>query len=273
MAGVARGGKVTTAAPLASHWLAHDFSHMWDESSLLEEQIRYYRERASEYDQWFLRQGRYDRGREHRRRWFAEIRQVEEALRLAGPRGDVLELACGTGIWTQRLLRYASSITAIDAAPEAIALNRERLQGPKVEYVLSDIFTWRPPRRYDFVFFGFWLTHVPPDRFERFWDLVARALEPGGWVFFVDSRHNPDSTATDHELSRKSHRVQQRRLNDGRTFDVIKVFYDPAPLGLRLQDLGWKGTIVETREFFIYGALQRDSASRLSVGGFDEAAQ
>jgi hypothetical protein len=42
------------------------------ESDILQEQVQYYRERASEYDEWFFRQGRYDRGEEHRQQWFSE---------------------------------------------------------------------------------------------------------------------------------------------------------------------------------------------------------
>jgi demethylmenaquinone methyltransferase/2-methoxy-6-polyprenyl-1,4-benzoquinol methylase len=70
---------------------------------LIEEQIAYYQARAGEYDEWFLRQGRYDHGPEMNARWFAEVEQVARALEAFAPAGDVLELASGTGLWTQRL--------------------------------------------------------------------------------------------------------------------------------------------------------------------------
>lgn len=94
---------------------------------LLDEQISYYRARAWEYDEWFHRRGRYDRGEPHRRAWFAEVEQVEAALREARPRGRVLELACGTGIWTRRLVELAKDVTALDASPEVMRINRERV--------------------------------------------------------------------------------------------------------------------------------------------------
>jgi hypothetical protein len=69
-----------------------------DEGQIVESQMAYYRARAGEYDQWFLRQGRYDQGPEHRTRWFQELAIVETALREEVRGADVLELACGTGL-------------------------------------------------------------------------------------------------------------------------------------------------------------------------------
>jgi len=83
-----------------------------EEHGVLAEQLAYYRARAPEYDEWFLRQGRYDHGDAHRRLWFGEVATVEKALAEAGPASDILELACGTGIWTQRLVAKATRLTA-----------------------------------------------------------------------------------------------------------------------------------------------------------------
>jgi SAM-dependent methyltransferase len=132
-----------------------------DEEQIVAEQLAYYRARAPEYDEWFLRQGRYDRGDEHRAQWFAEVDLLEAALDQAEPGGDVLELACGTGIWTGRLAAAARRLTAVDASPEALALNRARGGAPHVTFVEADLFRWQPPATYDFIFFGFWLSHVP----------------------------------------------------------------------------------------------------------------
>ena len=82
---------------------------------LLAEQRRYYRERAPEYDDWWFRRGGYALDPETAARWFADVRELEAALEAFGPRGDVLELAAGTGIWTRHLLRHADRVTAVDA--------------------------------------------------------------------------------------------------------------------------------------------------------------
>src|SRR5918911_4907561 len=83
---------------------------------LLAEQRRYYRERASEYDDWWFRRGGYVLDAETAAAWFADVRELEAALDAFAPRGDVLELAAGTGIWTRHLLRHADRVTAVDAA-------------------------------------------------------------------------------------------------------------------------------------------------------------
>jgi demethylmenaquinone methyltransferase/2-methoxy-6-polyprenyl-1,4-benzoquinol methylase len=104
------------------------------------------------------------------------------------------------------------------------------------------------------VFFSFWLSHVPPERFEAFWAMVRGALAPGGRVFFVDSLRTEQSTATDHRLpDAESDVVLERRLNDGRSFHIYKVFYDPTALGERLAALGWRASVRATGSFFLHG--------------------
>jgi len=87
-----------------------------------------------------------------------------------------MELACGTGIWTEQLLRHAAEITTVDASPEMLGIASRRVESDRVRFVLADIFNWEPDRRYDVVFFGFWLSHVPLERFDAFWAPVAQCL-------------------------------------------------------------------------------------------------
>ena len=74
----------------------------------------------------------------------------------SGRGGEVLELAAGTGVWTEQLLRLSERVTAVDAVAEVLELNRARTGGA-AEYLLADLFAWQPPRRFDVCFFGFWL--------------------------------------------------------------------------------------------------------------------
>lgn len=226
-----------------------------DDTELLDQQIAYYRARAAEYDEWFLRQGRYDRGPEHRAEWLGELAQIEEALRSTVKGTEVLELACGTGLWTRHLAAGNRRVVALDSSPEALAINRDRVRSASVEYVEADMFSWMPPMPFDAVVFAFWLSHVPSSRFDVFWEAVRRALKPDGLVFFADSLLQQDSTARDHNPTDGSG-VVRRRLNDGREFDIVKVFYEPRELEARLRERGWYGWVRSTGKYFLYGAVR-----------------
>ena len=126
--------------------------------AILHEQMDYYRARAGEYDRWFFREGRYDRGEQATRAWFQDIGQVQEVLSDVPLDGaDVLEFAPGTGLWTKFLCRRARHVTAVDASSEMIDQARRRLGefANKVQFVEADLFLWEPTTEYDAVSFAF----------------------------------------------------------------------------------------------------------------------
>jgi demethylmenaquinone methyltransferase/2-methoxy-6-polyprenyl-1,4-benzoquinol methylase len=152
------------------------------------------------------------------------------------PFDAVLELACGTGWWTQWLAEHGRRVTAVDAAEEMLALNRERVKATNVKYIAADIFSWKPNRKFDLVFFAFWLSHVPHDRFAAFWQLVGDSLAPHGRVFFVDELDTEEARGQE---TRVGGDAVLRTLEDGRQFRAVKVFYQPSELEAKLRTLGW----------------------------------
>lgn len=223
--------------------------------SIISDQIEYYRRRAEEYDEWHRREGRYNRGEEHREQWFKELDIVRSALTSCAPFGNCLELACGTGLWTGDLAQNADSVLALDSSPEMIEFNRSHVRRNNIQYRQADIFKWSPESQYDFIFFGFWLSHVPRDEFRPFWEKMKKALRPNGMIFFVDSLKTQDSTAVNHKRLDNSG-VVERKLNDGRTFHIVKIFYEPEKLMEKLAVYRWQGEISKTGEFFYYGIMK-----------------
>jgi SAM-dependent methyltransferase len=215
-----------------------------DARGLLDEQIRYYSERAEEYDATASPPG------DPLASFGASLDAALERFR---PEGEVLEIACGTGSWTSKLLRHADRITALDASSEMLALAGAKVDDdPRVRFVQADIFQWAPERRYDVAFFANWLSHVPPALFAGFWRSVGEALCPDGRVFVVDELE--DAWRHDHLredfVSGVDIPIVRRTLSDGREFEIVKVFWRGNELEDALRDLGWAITVHEAGPFF-----------------------
>lgn len=201
---------------------------------LLDEQLRYYRALAPTYVERAIRS--------------ADGARLERELAAAIDahcQGDVLELACGPGSWTGMLAARARTVTAVDGAPEMLELAAAAVSADHVRFEQADIFAWRPPRRYDAVFFGFWLSHVPDERWDGFWALVRGCLAPGGRVVFVD-----DGYRTGDELVYGADSsIVERRLGDGSRHRIVKVKRTAAGVQHRLAADGWS---VEVRPVGIF---------------------
>jgi demethylmenaquinone methyltransferase/2-methoxy-6-polyprenyl-1,4-benzoquinol methylase len=205
---------------------------------MLAEQLAYYRAIANEYEDHSIDVAGQD-----------DLLAAIDGFR---PSGDVLELACGAGIWTQFLVRSATSVTAVDAAPEMLARAKARTDLAAVRFVEADLFSWQPDRRYDTVFFGFWLSHVPEEHFESFWSLVDDCVRPGGDVFFCDDSFRAEAELIEGESSP----IVERRLNDGTPFRVVKVPYRAEDLERRLRAMGWNIAVTAAGPFY-WGAGRR----------------
>ena len=216
------------------------------DAPLLAEQIAYYRAIADEYEDHAL-----------------AVPGEEELIAAVdgfGATGDLLELACGPGAWTERLLRQAASVTVVDSAPEMLARAAARVGRSRVTFIHADLFTWQPSRRYDAVFFGFWLSHVPLDRFDAFWELIDRCLAPGGRVLFVDDGYRTAEELIEGEGSS----TIERRLNDGTAFRAVKVPHGAADLEQRLAAVGWQIRVQATADGpFYWGSGCRRSTGRV----------
>jgi demethylmenaquinone methyltransferase/2-methoxy-6-polyprenyl-1,4-benzoquinol methylase len=216
--------------------------------ALLAEQVAYYRARASEYDETTpIGDDDASRG------------QILEALEQFAPSGQVLELACGTGEWTRELARHGSRLTALDAAPEVLAIASARVRDDSVCFIQGDIFGWQPDRRYDVVFFSAWLSHVPPQRFDRFWELVRDCLEPDGRVFLIDEL--PAVAEHEQPIAAAVAPAVQRPLRNGTRYRAVKVFYEPDELRARLARLGWTTSVHEVGWRFFYAIAVRNRPS------------
>ena len=215
---------------------------------LIDEQIAYYRARAMEYDATSSPVGDP---------FEADANRIRDALRAAAPAGRVLELAAGTGQWTGILAERADDLLVTDAAPEMLELNRSRVgERGNVRYQVLDAFEPSDIGRFDAVFFGFFLSHVPPGRLAAFWEVLDGLLAPGGHVVFVDEgvHFEWEEDWIDEEAG-----IVRRPLTDGSVHRAVKVLWRPDELSRRLAELGWHASVQAEGPFY-WGTATRGSS-------------
>lgn len=222
------------------------------------EMLAYYEARAPEYDDWYLRRGRYERGPVHDAAWNAELDAAGRWLDALPIHGEIVELAAGTGWWSP-LLASKGELSLYDAAPAPLDRARERLLAHRLRAHLHVRDAWaEPDRAVDAVFTGFWLSHVPRARLDAFLGIVRRWLKPGGTFAFIDSLPDPQSSAIDHPAPADDASV--RRLADGREFTVVKVYYPPDELERAIRAAGFSDAdVTTTGRFFLTGVATAGS--------------
>jgi ubiquinone/menaquinone biosynthesis C-methylase UbiE len=189
----------------------------------------YYAARASEYDRIYLKPERQ-----------ADLRQIEVWLPSLLSGATVLEVACGTGYWTQFIAPVAASIVALDSAPETLRIAEQRVTASNVRFRVGDAYALsQPGRSFDAAFAGFWFSHVPLERQREFLRGLNAALEPGARVVLLDNLFVPGSSSPIAEEDREGNTYQHRSLNDGSIHRVLKNFPSEAQLhALAAEGLG-----------------------------------
>jgi ubiquinone/menaquinone biosynthesis C-methylase UbiE len=214
--------------------------------------VAYYEARAAEYDDWYLRRGRYARGPIHDAAWDAELDGAGAWLDGLPIGGEIVELAAGTGWWSP-LLAGKGELWLYDAAEAPLERARDRLLAHRLRAHIHVRDAWaEPDRQVDALVCNFWLSHVARDRTGAFLELARRWLKPGGTFAFIDSLPDSQSGAADHPAPADDRAV--RRLADGREFTIVKVFRSPDDLDAALRAAGFSDvSVTTTGRFFLLG--------------------
>ena len=183
--------------------------------------VTYYRLRAREYDQVYLRPERQD-----------DIRAIGVWLSAAVVGRRVLEVAAGTGYWTPIMSATAESVVATDINPETLAIAKARdYPRDNVEFRIADAYVPDAVSGdFDCVFAGYFLSHVPRDKVAPFMRSVVDRAGSGGQVLMVDNLYVDDSNLPITRTDPDGNTYQTRQLDNGETFEVLKNFYDAEEL-------------------------------------------
>lgn len=224
-----------------------DAGHVSDEQ--LQEQLQYYSDRAPEYDDWWQRKGSFDQGDGSNSAWFRDVEVALGVLDRTDLGRSCIELAPGTGIWSVKLAPRVAELTLVDGSKEMLERNPVTRE-PHVHVEIADLFALRPVRKFDSVVFTFWISHVPEERLDEFFQLVSALLNDNGRVFFVDDL--PKATSAPHVEAAQG-QTMVRRLNNGRTTTIVKNFYSDARLLAAADGAGVDLEVMRTDEYFLIG--------------------
>ena len=219
-------------------------------SASLSPMQRYYEARAAEYDRVYLKPERQ-----------ADLRDIERWLENLLVDETVLEIACGTGHWTQFIAAVAAHVVGVDSAAQTLAIARQRLALDKVELLRCDAYCL-PAQLGQFTaaFAGFWFSHVPKSRRLEFLRGVQARLQQGRTLVMLDNRYVAASSSPLSRTDAAGNTYQQRLLDDGSRHEVLKNFPSQAELLSWFESLGLRCRFREWQYFWSV-EVQMPSAS------------
>jgi len=175
--------------------------------------VDYYAQRAHEYERIYEKPERQE-----------ELQRLKDLLRVTLAGRDVLEIACGTGYWTEVAATSAGSVTAFDINEAVLEIARgKRIEQGKVTFQVGDAYLLPSlARRFNGALGAFWWSHVPKQRRAGFLQEFHHALLPGAAVVFMDNTFVPGESTPLCRTDAQGNTYQMRRLSNGQTFEVLK---------------------------------------------------
>jgi ubiquinone/menaquinone biosynthesis C-methylase UbiE len=198
-----------------------------DYGNMTENERAYYDRRASEYDDWYLSQGQFER--RVRPGWaeeLATLRATLQGLRFA----SFLDVACGTGFLTASL---NGAVTGLDQSVSMLSVARSRLPG--TSFVRGDALAM-PFRsaQFDCLVTGHFYGHLDATSRRLF---LAEARRVSKSILVIDAAQRDDVPPEEY---------QERVLNDGSRHVVYKRYFSPRQM---IAELGGGRTLHAGRWF------------------------
>jgi SAM-dependent methyltransferase len=201
--------------------------------------IDYYARRAAEYERIYAKPERQ-----------ADLSALRTRIGTMFAGRRVLELACGTGYWTQVMAEQAEQVTAVDVNEEVLEVARaKKIKEAKARFVIGDCYSPPAQPECNGLFAGFWWSHVPLARLEAFIASATQSVAPGALLAFLDNRYVEGSSTPLSRKDAEGNTYQARKLDDGSTHEVLKNFPSEGELIQRASRHGW-GAHVELLDHY-----------------------
>lgn len=189
--------------------------------------VDYYARRAKEYELVYEKPERQ-----------AGLLELSGLLKAALGNEAVIEIACGTGYWTQRIAETASSVLATDINQQVIEVAKsKRYPRNNVTFALADGYTLAGIEpAFTAGFGGFIWSHIPLEKLSPFLDTLHAKVKAGGKIVFIDNNYVAGNSTPISQTDGSGNTYQRRVLKDGTAYLVLKNFPTQAQIRLLLQD-------------------------------------
>jgi len=175
----------------------------------------YYERRAAEYDEVYRKPERQ-----------ADLRSIKSWLTTTFHDRRVLEIASGTGYWTQFFADSAQAVKATDINRPVLEVAQARRTWPSsTDFLLANAFDLHAINgEFDTAFVGFFWSHLRLDQLEGFLTHLADRIESSGRLVFMDNNYVAGSNHAVTRTDKDGNTYQRRHLDDGTAWDVLKNF-------------------------------------------------
>ena len=176
--------------------------------------ITYYKDRANEYEEIYLKPERQ-----------AELKMISGLLQKTFAGKDLLEIACGTGYWTEKISESAKSILATDINDTVLEIAKNKFYpNNNVIFQKQNLFSIKGEKKFENLFGGFIWSHVKLQELDEFIIELSNIVDNNGTIVFIDNNYIEGSS---HPITNKDeygNTYQTRKLKDGSSHLVLKNF-------------------------------------------------
>lgn len=175
----------------------------------------YYRDRSPVYDEVYAYPERQN-----------DLRYLAAKIPFLLAKRHVLEIAAGTGYWTEVISQSADHILATDREVMQLDKIAARVLCCDVEVQEADAYRLKEAIHGSFsgAFAGLWLSHVPRQHVEGFLSSLHERLEPGARVVLLDNALTQCNRFPIAFTDDYGNTYQDRMLDQGKTYSVLKNF-------------------------------------------------
>jgi SAM-dependent methyltransferase len=160
-----------------------------------------------------------------------QLAEILTELKAEAQGRTVLEVACGTGYWTQHVAPVSRLTVATDYSKEMLAV-ASSARIPHVRFVCEDAYELSKvgEERFDFGFAMHWVSHIPMARWDEFFRRFHARLKPGAKVILCDDIRRTNDTDPYYSKLDSRDTFEIRRLPEGGEYEIVKTYFTPESL-------------------------------------------